>query len=872
MDNANKQFNALKEASFQNKPLEANLVFPSDPKSAYISSRFADSFRFPFNPDDLATGNNYDTYDEMRHDDQVKSALATKKNIVLAPGWQIKCEDEKIVEFYERNFTEKLEENFEDGLFDMLSSFDYGFSLTEPIYRKPKGGLIELKELKTRPPHTFEFNLNAKGDLETITQNQSDGVQEFKKSFFLHQIYQPEFGNPFGQSDLRAAFLPWKTKKFTFRFWAIYLERFASPTIIGKYDGDETDLNKINEFQAVIKRIQNSTAISIPDSMEIEFKETMRDSSDTYIKSINSQNTMIARAILMPDLMGMSGGQTQQGSRSLGETQFDMFLSMIRREQRALARNITIKIIRPMTLANFGDIPCSFEFKPFSKDDAMELMKIWVDAVKGKVWKPNEEEVNHLREQLKFPAGPVELPEAPENPIDPARLPPGKPKKGVDDPEDDDKDNEGARLKDKGDTRIYRDLSEFEKKIDFNRIKAMLDTAEKRVFGRLRSEGRDIYLDFINQIKRKNLLGRFNPEGMNQLTPRFQKPMNLEFKRYLTNLYVDSFNEAQKEMFPDRKEIKHFVNTKELLPAEFIEVIEAESFKLVGDYSVNITGKVRNLLTEGIKAGFGERELVRQMKALAAEETDKWLKVVVRTKTNEMFNRARKSFYDNDPEASQIVEAFEFSAILDSRTSEVCTALDGKIFDKNSDIINSVLPPLHFACRSILVPVTKFESFKDKKITKFEPGQTGFVTKSKEPSVDTLKKLGGNLILIDKQKTKEFFHQDQDIFTSGVVVAFGANEVIPSPGPDKSILILAVDISNSSDLHNAVVGVHADIEDEVRHRRTLTPGDFMLLDFHPKGWFLGTDSGFVINMTSENTPLDFTVQYQIVDKDGKRVL
>ena len=82
---------------FQEKKLEANQVFPVVEKSAFKSSDYPESFDFPWNPDPLARGNNYQIYDEMKHDDQVKSSISTKKDIVLSTGWEIKCENEGCV-------------------------------------------------------------------------------------------------------------------------------------------------------------------------------------------------------------------------------------------------------------------------------------------------------------------------------------------------------------------------------------------------------------------------------------------------------------------------------------------------------------------------------------------------------------------------------------------------------------------------------------------------------------------------------------------------------------------------------------------------------------------------------------------------------
>jgi len=79
-----------------------NLILSGSPlksKTLFRTPSFKDSFEFPFNPDPFASGNVYDIYDEMRHDDQVKAVINIKKDFVVNTGWKIECEDEEIRDF-----------------------------------------------------------------------------------------------------------------------------------------------------------------------------------------------------------------------------------------------------------------------------------------------------------------------------------------------------------------------------------------------------------------------------------------------------------------------------------------------------------------------------------------------------------------------------------------------------------------------------------------------------------------------------------------------------------------------------------------------------------------------------------------------------
>jgi SPP1 gp7 family putative phage head morphogenesis protein len=55
-----------------------------------------------------------------------------------------------------------------------------------------------------------------------------------------------------------------------------------------------------------------------------------------------------------------------------------------------------------------------------------------------------------------------------------------------------------------------------------------------------------------------------------------------------------------------------------------------------------------------------------------------------------------------------VTQAYQFVATLDSRTSEPCMAADGQVF--GYDDPDRLEPPLHFSCRSTIVPVIGWES------------------------------------------------------------------------------------------------------------------------------------------------------------------
>tara|TARA_R100000084_G_C4552552_1_gene100764 strand:- start:21 stop:569 length:549 start_codon:yes stop_codon:yes gene_type:complete len=75
---------------------------------------------------------------------------------------------------------------------------------------------------------------------------------------------------------------------------------------------------------------------------------------------------------------------------------------------------------------------------------------------------------------------------------------------------------------------------------------------------------------------------------------------------------------------------------------------------------------------------------------------------LVRTSVNQVANTASQQVYEANQD---ITTKYRYTATLDSRTSAICRALDGKEFDYGKGPV----PPQHFNCRSTTVPIIDYE-------------------------------------------------------------------------------------------------------------------------------------------------------------------
>jgi phage gp29-like protein len=409
-----------------------------------------------WNPDELITRRGMRWYDKIRRDDAVKGAMALKKGAVLSPGWELTpaSEDpggEEVVEFIQYVFEhmEPLYGNLDDHLQQILTALDYGFSITEIIWQTieeaPYAGWWGLRTLKPRKPHRFWFDVDAHDNLLPNGICQDENKYPIEK--FLHWGYRREFGNWYGQSDLRETYEWWWLKDNLIKWSAIYAERFAIPIATGTYPAGWPKNEDIVAFRTMLANIQANTSMTMSDAFTVKLQEAVGRGADVLEKLIKAADTGIARAILMPSQLGVTA-QPDVGTYAQARKHFDVLLIVVQDIQNDVARQVVQQqLIRRLVHANYGPRPLPiFEFKPLQEEDEQRLFNIWIQAVTAGVVDTTPQDEIHIREMTDFPERTEKEIQAERDRLE-AMLPqlpgPGGPEEDEEDEEDDDEGGKG---------------------------------------------------------------------------------------------------------------------------------------------------------------------------------------------------------------------------------------------------------------------------------------------------------------------------------------------------------------------------------------------------------------------------------------------
>ena len=362
----------------------------------------------PYNPDDLIGKRGYAIYDKMQQDAQVQACLTIKKLAVLSRGWEVHpasndARDVDVADFV-RFALRSMRGSILDVLYNVLDALAKGFSVLEINYaildREPYAGCVGIASIKAKDPSTFAFDtdeyLNIKGLTRTglgmLGPDLKSGpnISALDPAKFVVYSYMPRYESPYGTSDLRAAYKHYWSKDVLMRFMNLYLEKYGSPTAKGSYKRGTPKASQ-EELLAVLDKIQQETAIVIPEDVQVELLEAHRGGEAGYLQAIEFHDKQISRAILCQTLMTDEG--TRVGSFALAKVHLDVLKMCLRKLKRDLEEAVMgEQVIKRLVDYNFRVCAYpTFSLGPLEDTDVAALAGVIEKLVSGQIIKPDEE-------------------------------------------------------------------------------------------------------------------------------------------------------------------------------------------------------------------------------------------------------------------------------------------------------------------------------------------------------------------------------------------------------------------------------------------------------------------------------------------------
>lgn len=368
---------------------------------------------FDYNPDDLVQtkGQHVKLYQQMVRDPYVKAGLAIKKLSVLRLPTEILpasafTQDQEIAKFVEAQF-EAMDTPWHQFLWGILDAANVGYSIGEinyrPIDRGEWAGKIGWSTVKSKDPYAFTFRIAMNGDVEAIVQrfgsamaprgrdaiSPSSAMYEFPPYKFIVSSFQPLYANPYGNSDLRAAYRAYFIKDWAWKFRAIFMEKWGSPTVVGSFPNGTSEARR-QQLEEVLESIQQETTLTIPEDLKIELIRVATTGNITeYERAISDLNKEILVGLLGSFLAVEEGKRT--GARSQGQVHLWIAKLFIEALVYTVQEDINRQMIRRLVDMNYPNVEkypkLKFELSRVEElltemelDTGLQLMGMPIDA------------------------------------------------------------------------------------------------------------------------------------------------------------------------------------------------------------------------------------------------------------------------------------------------------------------------------------------------------------------------------------------------------------------------------------------------------------------------------------------------------------
>lgn len=306
----------------------------------------------------IAGGHPHTTYDEMERDAMVQTALNVKRLAVVSTDWRIEPSTDTALARQAADFASECFIRM-DGtpltiLQQAMDAFAHGWSVQELVYESA-GPRIRLKTARSKDPSLFGLRMDAFGRLQNlILQMPGESEKILPPEKFVIYMNRGSLRSLKGRSDLDAAYRHWRAKHNLLSAWQLHLERFAMPTVMGRYERGLAP-DEQSAILTALRDLQNSTAIVFPEEIQISTLGGEKEPTQGFQESIEFHNREIARAILGQTLTTDEGRRV--GSLALGKVHLQVMMLQINALRRSLADTVlTEQVLRPLTRLNFGDV------------------------------------------------------------------------------------------------------------------------------------------------------------------------------------------------------------------------------------------------------------------------------------------------------------------------------------------------------------------------------------------------------------------------------------------------------------------------------------------------------------------------------------
>lgn len=334
----------------------------------------------------LTTGRDYRLYRETLRDDQCASTFGDRRLAVTSKEWQVDAGgdsalDEQAAEFL-REELQRIE--FDRITNGMLYARWYGHAVGECMF-EVVDDQIRLADVIVRDRSRFAYSndrgapwlLNERGQWERMPE----------RKFWTISTGADHDDSPYGLGLAHYCYWPVFFKRNGLKFWLVFVEKFGSPTAVGKIPGGKWDDEHLkDQVLDALLSFSSESAIVVPEETTVELLEAARSGTGTYDELYDRMDAALAKVII-----GQTAS-TQGTPGKLGneDMQGDVRLDLVKADADLVCESFNRQVATWLTEWNFPGAKVPKVWRKVEPDEDLKSVAETDAAIAALGFEPDE--------------------------------------------------------------------------------------------------------------------------------------------------------------------------------------------------------------------------------------------------------------------------------------------------------------------------------------------------------------------------------------------------------------------------------------------------------------------------------------------------
>ena len=282
----------------------------------------------------------------------IHAEMHKRKRAITRLSWDVQpprnatSAEQKLTEYAREQLLDMAD--LEDLVFDCLDALGNGFAALELEWTR-LGSTWVMKKHHWRPQSWFQLDQGTRMEIH-LRDGTPDGSPLLPFGWILHQ-HKAVSGYTARQPLMRILAWPYLLEQYATWDFAEFLDIYGMPIRIGKYPNKATESERNMLYRAIMGIGHNAAGI-VPDTMQIELQEAVRNADAPYIAALSWCERAQSKAILGQTMSAEShsSGLGSGNAKLHGEVRTDIRDA----DAKLIGATITQKVIYPLLALNLG--------------------------------------------------------------------------------------------------------------------------------------------------------------------------------------------------------------------------------------------------------------------------------------------------------------------------------------------------------------------------------------------------------------------------------------------------------------------------------------------------------------------------------------